>query len=144
MTRRQKAPLRPLSSQEQGLLQRIARSGSERAEGASFSEAALAAGRKSGDAVAHLLERFNQEGPAGRPSRRGPTPWGRPTPKVPGPDAGTYHKGVPPWPGAHRLLHNLPQADAGRTGTGMRMPSCWSSTSRQWECGSSGIISKDI
>lgn len=75
MTRRQKAPLRPLTSQEQALLQRIARSGSERADrvarakallavaqGASFTEAVRGAGRKSGDAVAHLVARFNQEG----------------------------------------------------------------------------------
>jgi hypothetical protein len=71
MTRRQKAPLRPLTSPEQAWLQRIARSGSERADrvarakallpvaqGTSFTAAAGAAGRKSGDAVA----RFNQEG----------------------------------------------------------------------------------
>ena len=75
MTRRQKAPLRPLTSEEQALLQRIARSGSQRAdrvarakallavaEGASFTEAAIGAGRKSGDAVAHLVARFNREG----------------------------------------------------------------------------------
>lgn len=75
MTRRQKTPLRALTSQEQARLQRIARSGSQRADrvarakallavtdGASFTEAAIAAGRKSGDAVAHLVSRFNHEG----------------------------------------------------------------------------------
>jgi transposase len=87
MTRRQKAPLRPLTSQEQALLQRIARSGSERADrvarakallavaqGTSFTEAAGAAGRKSGDAVAHLVARFNQEGLAAVDPRHGGGP----------------------------------------------------------------------
>jgi transposase len=87
MTRRQKAPLRPLTSEEQALLQRIARSGSDRADrvarakallavshGASFTEAALAAGRRSGDAVAHLVARFNQEGLAAVDPRHGGGP----------------------------------------------------------------------
>jgi len=87
MTRRQKAPLRLLTSQERASLHHITRSGSERADrvarakallavadGASFSEAAGAAGRKSGDAVAHLVARFNQESLAAVDPRHGGGP----------------------------------------------------------------------
>lgn len=75
MTRRQKDPLRPLTQEERKLLIRISRSHAEPAshvarakallavaEGKSYTEAAKAAGRRSGDAVSHLLSRFNREG----------------------------------------------------------------------------------
>jgi len=75
MTRRQKDPLRPLTAEEQTSLERLSRSQTEPAShvarakallavaaGESYSIAALAAGRRSGDAVAHLVTRFNQHG----------------------------------------------------------------------------------
>lgn len=75
MTRRQKDPLRPLTEAERNLLVRIGRSHAEPAshvarakalltvaEGKSYTEAAKAAGRRSGDAVSHLVSRFNREG----------------------------------------------------------------------------------
>jgi transposase len=75
MTRRQKDPLRPLTQEERKLLIRISRSHAEPAshvarakallavaEGKSYTEAAKAAGRRSGDAVSHLVSRFNREG----------------------------------------------------------------------------------
>ena len=75
MSRRQKEPLREFSEKEQQWLRRIARSSSEpsghvvRAKqllavstGASYTEAARVTGRKSGDAVAQLVARFNCEG----------------------------------------------------------------------------------
>jgi transposase len=75
MTRRQKNPLRPLTEEECKLLVRISRSHAESAshvarakalltvaEGKSYTEAAKAAGRRSGDAVSHLVSRFNREG----------------------------------------------------------------------------------
>lgn len=75
MTRRQKDPLRPLTEAERHLLVRIGRSHAEPAshvarakalltvaEGKSYTEAAKAAGRRSGDAVSHLVSRFNREG----------------------------------------------------------------------------------
>jgi transposase len=75
MTRRQKDPLRPLTEEERNLLVRISRSRAEPAshvarakalltvaEGESYTEAAKAAGRRSGDAVSHLVWRFNREG----------------------------------------------------------------------------------
>jgi transposase len=75
MTRRQKDPLRPLTQEERKLLVRISRSHAEPAshvarakalltvaEGKSYTEAAKAAGRRSGDAVSHLVSRFNREG----------------------------------------------------------------------------------
>jgi transposase len=77
MAQPQKEPLRPLTEAEQAELARVARSPSERADrvarakallavvgGASFTEAARAAGRRSGDAVAHLVARFNPRGVA--------------------------------------------------------------------------------
>ncbi len=94
MTRRQKDPLRPLGEEERVVLEQIARMQSERADvvtrakallavsdGASFSSAARGVGRRSEDAVAHLVSRFNQEGiPAvfprhggGPPKKYGPT-----------------------------------------------------------------------
>ncbi len=75
MTRRQKEPLRLLTPDEQQWLERISRSHSDPAShvaratmvvavaaGASFTQAAHAAGRRSNDAVAHLVARFNREG----------------------------------------------------------------------------------
>jgi transposase len=75
MTRRQKEPLRPLTPDEQQWLERISRSQSDPvshvlrakivlavAAGATFTAAAHSVGRRSNDAVAHLVVRFNQEG----------------------------------------------------------------------------------
>src|SRR5215210_3319991 len=75
MTRRQKDPLRALTQEERNLLVRISRSHAEPAshvarakallavaEGKSYTEAAKTAGRRSGDAVSHLVSRFNREG----------------------------------------------------------------------------------
>jgi transposase len=75
MTRRQKEPLRALIPDEQQWLERISRSHTDPAShvaratallavaaGASFTQAAHTAGRRSNDAVAHLVTRFNREG----------------------------------------------------------------------------------
>lgn len=75
MPRRQKQPLRPLTTPEREQLQQIARAQSwpaaqvarakallAVAEGNNYTQAARAAGRKSGDAVSHLVARFNAEG----------------------------------------------------------------------------------
>ena len=75
MTRRQKDPLRALTEEERHLLVRISRSHAEPAshvarakallavaDGMSYTAAAKAAGRRSGDAVSKLVSRFNQEG----------------------------------------------------------------------------------
>lgn len=75
MTRRQKEPLRPLTADEQQWLEQIGRSHSDPASqvarakillavagGASFTAAAQAVGRRSNDAVAQIVARFNQEG----------------------------------------------------------------------------------
>ncbi len=77
MSRRQKDPLRPLTAPEQTALERLSRSHSEPASqvarakallavaaGHNYTAAAHAAGRRSGDAVAHLVTRFNQHGVA--------------------------------------------------------------------------------
>ena len=74
MTRRQKEPLRPLTVDEQQWLERISRSQSDPAShvtrakivlavarGVSFTAAAHSVGRRSNDAVAHLVARFNHE-----------------------------------------------------------------------------------
>jgi len=87
MARPPKAPLRPLTEGERAALDQIARAGSERADrvararallavaaGASFTAAARAAGRRSGDAVAHLVARFNAEGLAALQPRHGGGP----------------------------------------------------------------------
>jgi len=73
--RRQKEPLRRLRAAERSALEEIARAGSERADrvtrakallavaaGKRFTDAARAVGRRSGDAVARLVARFNREG----------------------------------------------------------------------------------
>jgi len=75
MTRRQKDPLRPLTSEERSMLEQISRARSEPAshveraklllavaDGASYTAAAHAVGRRSNDAVADLVARFNREG----------------------------------------------------------------------------------
>ncbi len=75
MTWRQKDPLRPLTDDEQTLLTQISRAQSEPAShvarakivlavaaGQTYQAAAHAAGRRSGEAVAQLVTRFNQAG----------------------------------------------------------------------------------
>ena len=75
MSRRQKEPLRPVSRDEWGVLERVACAHSEPAShvararallavaaGQSYTAAAQGAGRRSGDAVAHLVARFNEQG----------------------------------------------------------------------------------
>lgn len=75
MAAHQNNPLRPLTSDERRYLERISRSRTDPAaqvarakelhavaDGASFEAAARTAGRKSGDAVAHLVARFNRDG----------------------------------------------------------------------------------
>lgn len=87
MSRRQKNPLRALTTDERRWLQRIARSTSEPAAhvarakqllavaaGESYTKAAHSAGRKSNDAVAQLVTRFNQEGLKAIEQRRGGGP----------------------------------------------------------------------
>jgi transposase len=84
MTRRQKDPLRALTQDEQQWLERISRSHSDPAShvarakallavaaGASFTKAAQLAGRRSNDAVAALVARFNREGLAAIAPRHG-------------------------------------------------------------------------
>jgi transposase len=87
MTRRQKDPLRPLSAEEREVLERISRAQSDPAshvarakallavaDGASYTQAAQSAGRRSGDAVSHLVSRFNREGLAAIEPRHGGGP----------------------------------------------------------------------
>ena len=75
MPRVQKDPLRPLTTDERSHLERISRSQTEPAgqvaratellavaDGRRFTDAARLAGRRSGDAVAQLVARFNREG----------------------------------------------------------------------------------
>src|SRR5262249_2166278 len=75
MTRRKKDPLRPLTEDEQQALTRLGRSRTAPAaqvaraktllavaDGADYQAAARAVGRRSGDAVARLVSRFNGEG----------------------------------------------------------------------------------
>jgi transposase len=75
MSRRKKDPLRTLTEEERSWLERISRSQVEPAthvarakqilavaDGYNYSEAAQISGRKTGDAVSHLVSRFNQEG----------------------------------------------------------------------------------
>lgn len=84
MSRRRKDPLRPLTGHERTELERLARAGSERADrvsrakallavadGAWYDHAARGAGRRSGDAVAHLVARFNAVGLAALDRRHG-------------------------------------------------------------------------
>jgi transposase len=87
VARRQGAPLRPLAAAERGALEQVARAGSERADrvararallavadGRRFTDAARAAGRRSGDAVARLVARFNAAGLAALEPRHGGGP----------------------------------------------------------------------
>jgi transposase len=80
----QKEPLRPLSPEGRRQLPRVSRAQAESAavvarakavravaDGQSFTAAARTAGRRSGDAVAHLVRRFNQQGRAARVPRQG-------------------------------------------------------------------------
>ena len=75
MARRQKDPLREVTDNERQWLTRIARSTSEPAthvarakqllavaDGLSYRQAAISSGRKSGDAVAKLVAKFNALG----------------------------------------------------------------------------------
>jgi transposase len=75
MTRRQKDPLRPLTTDERHVLDQISRARAEPAshveraklllavaDGASYTAAARTVGRRSNDAVADLVARFNREG----------------------------------------------------------------------------------
>jgi transposase len=87
MTRRQKDPLRPLTDEERTVLEKLSRSSSqpaahvERAKallavaaGQSYSDAATAAGRRSGDGVANLVTRFNRTGLAALETQHGGGP----------------------------------------------------------------------
>src|SRR4051812_1157067 len=87
MSRRQLDPLRPLTAEERGWLARISLSHSEPAAhvaratmllavaaGQSYTIAAHAAGRRSGEAVAHLVSRFNHDGVAAVEPRHGGGP----------------------------------------------------------------------
>ena len=87
MSRRQADPLRPLTSDERDWLLRVCRSQAEPAahvarakvllavaDGASYTDAAGAAGRRSGEAVSGLVSRFNEEGIAAVEPRHGGGP----------------------------------------------------------------------
>jgi len=84
VSRRRKDPLRPLTDDERQELTRLSRGRSEPAarvaraiillavaDGTDYRQAARAAGRRSGDAVSHLVARFNREGPAALDPRHG-------------------------------------------------------------------------
>ena len=84
MSRPPNDPLRPLADAERTHLERLSRSSGEPAalvarakellavaNGTSFTAAALAAGRRSGDAVAQLVARFNRVGIAAIDGRHG-------------------------------------------------------------------------
>jgi hypothetical protein len=87
MSRRQKDPLRPLTTEERAELERVSRAGSERADrvahakvllavadGARLDDAARAAGRRSRHAAAYLVARFNKSGLAALDRRQGAGP----------------------------------------------------------------------
>jgi transposase len=84
MSRRRKDPLRELTDDERRELTHLSRSRTAPAarvaravvllavaDGSDYQQAARAAGRKSGDAVSHLVARFNREGPAALDPRHG-------------------------------------------------------------------------
>ena len=84
MSRRKKDPLRPLTDLESSALTRLSRSQAAPAvqvaraamllavaRGDDYQTAARAAGRRSGDAVSHLVARFNAEGTAALTPRHG-------------------------------------------------------------------------
>lgn len=87
MAARPKKPLRALSEEERADLERISRASSAPAEavlraklllavaaGAGYTQAARSVGRRSGDAVAHLVERFNADGVEALTPRHGGGP----------------------------------------------------------------------
>lgn len=87
MCHQQKDPLRPLSVEERDQLEHLSRSLTQPADqvihakevlavadGHSFTDAAKLAGRKSGDAVAHLIARFNAQGLPALETRHGGGP----------------------------------------------------------------------
>ena len=87
MSRRHKNPLRPLTADERGELERVSRAGSERADRVAHAkmllavadrarlvDAARVAGRRSRHAVAHLVARFNALGLAALDRRHGGGP----------------------------------------------------------------------
>src|SRR5918911_5448481 len=87
MARRQKNPLRQLTEDERRWLTRIARSTSDPAthvarakqllavaDGLSYTQAAISSGRKSGDAVAKLISKFNALGLSAIARKRGGGP----------------------------------------------------------------------
>ncbi len=87
MSRRQTDPLRPLNDDEREWLVRVARSQAEPAshvarakallavaDAESYTDAAKAAGRRSGEAVSRLVSRFNREGLAALEPRHGGGP----------------------------------------------------------------------
>ena len=92
MSRHKKDPLRPLTEPERQELTRISRSQAAPAahvaratmilavaDGSDYQQAARSAGRRSGDAVSHLVTRFNAEGLAALAPRHGgghPTTYG--------------------------------------------------------------------
>jgi len=116
MTRRQHEPLRALTLDEREQLARIRRSRSAPAaqaaratallavaDGASFTAAARAVGRRSGAAVGQLVARFNREGLAAVTPRHG------------GGQRRRYHRSS-----QERILREVrrtPERDADRTGT---------------------------
>jgi transposase len=84
MTYRKVDPLRALTDEERVVLTQISRASSEPAshvarakallavaDGKTYTEAAHAAGRRAGDAVSHLVSRFNREGLAALAPRHG-------------------------------------------------------------------------
>src|SRR5579883_2259832 len=84
MSRRRKDPLRALTDDERQTLTRLTRRHAAPAarvaravmllavaDGSDYQQAARAAGRKSGDAVSHLVTRFNREGVAALDPRHG-------------------------------------------------------------------------
>ena len=87
MTRRRKDPLRPITDAERRELHRLRRCGVAPAvqvaratallrvsAGDDYQAAARAVGRRSGDAIAHLVARFNREGLAALQPRHGGGP----------------------------------------------------------------------
>jgi transposase len=87
MGRRTKEPLRALTDEERSYLEQISRASSapavqvqraklllDVAAGVSYRAAAQAEGRRSGEAVAHLVSRFNREGVAALEPRHGGGP----------------------------------------------------------------------
>lgn len=87
MAGRKKHPLRKITEEEQKWLEQISRSHSEPAshilrakeilavaEGCSYTQAAERVGRKCGDPVPQLVQRFNREGLAAIQSKHGSGP----------------------------------------------------------------------